>query len=66
MAKIIKTYREELPQVRFIGKRYGNEDRNEMGSFSSQWEEWFREGWFSLLENANPPIEDAYLGLMGE
>lgn len=43
MAKIIKTYKEKVPEMRFIGKKY-----NEFG----HWGEWFANGWFDAIENA--------------
>ncbi|MGN6714677.1 hypothetical protein [Anaerocolumna jejuensis] len=41
MAEIIKVYKEHLPAVRFIGKRYTNTDRCKDGGFGYKWEEWF-------------------------
>ena len=43
MAKIIKTFKENIPVMRFIGKKY-----DDIG----HWEEWWQNGWFDLLENA--------------
>ena len=67
--KIIKTYRQSVPALRFIGKIYGDEDRID-GSFGAKWGEWFANGWFGLLEEACPAadFEDAgaYIGLMRE
>lgn len=45
MAEIIKVYRQSIPAVRFIGKKY-----NEPGYW--HWEEWFENGRFSVIENA--------------
>ncbi len=42
MAEIIKTFKEEIPAMRFIGKKYPN--------FGPMWGEWFANGWFDLLE----------------
>lgn len=66
MAEIIKVYREELPSLRLIGKRYTNSDRGANGSFSGKWGEWFKNGYFGPLEKlgALPENGDAYLGLM--
>jgi hypothetical protein len=66
MAEIIKVYRQAVPQMLFIGKKY-----SEPGI--SHWEEWFNNGWFSVIENAmggeNKVHElyedgDAYIGMM--
>jgi predicted transcriptional regulator YdeE len=68
MVEIIKTYRQSVPAMRFIGKRYGNEDRV-AGGFGRRWDEWFSNGWFKELEQ-NCDIKktyedgDAYIGLM--
>ncbi len=43
MAEIIKTFKENIPNLRFIGKKYG-----EFG----HWGEFWANDWFSLLENA--------------
>jgi len=67
--KVIKTYRQSVPATRFIGKKYGDEDRIDgHGGFGRQWDEWLENGWFELLEESCPPaaFEDAgaYIGLM--
>ena len=43
MPEIIKAYRQEVPALRFIGKRYGDADRVD-GGFGKQWGEWFENG----------------------
>lgn len=43
MAEIIKVFKENIPTMRFIGKKY-----NSFG----HWEEWWQNGWFDLLEQA--------------
>ncbi len=43
MAEIIKVFREHIPTLRFIGKRYD--------SFG-HWGEWWQNGWFDQLEAA--------------
>ncbi len=70
MVEIIKTYRQSIPATRFIGKRYGNEDRVD-GMFGAKWGEWFRNGCFDALEALIPggpkslyEDGDAYLGMM--
>jgi len=69
-AEIIKVYKQDLPALRFIGKKYGEEDRVN-GSFTKYWDEWFKNGWFAQLEKlAVSDLKsvyedvDAYLGLM--
>ena len=68
MAEVIKTYRQAVPAMRFIGKRYGDEDRVD-GGFGKQWREWFANGWFDQLQS-NPGSQalyedsDATIGLM--
>ena len=64
-AEIIKTYMESHPNLRLIGKRYTNEDRNEFGLFSGKWGEWFAGGLFEKLKaHATPDAtnEGAYIG----
>ncbi|MDR3150041.1 MAG: hypothetical protein LBT88_08570 [Oscillospiraceae bacterium] len=67
--KAVKCYKQTLPATRFIGKKYGDEDRVN-GYFSSKWSEWHENNWFSAIENA-PNFRsdyfedsDAYIGLM--
>ena len=54
MAELIKTFREEVPAMRFIGKKYGG--------FGPHWGTWFQNGWFDLLES-NMGGSDAILKL---
>lgn len=44
MAEIIKTFREAVPSMRFIGKKYPG--------FGGWWGEWFANGWFDQIEEA--------------
>jgi len=67
--KVVKTYRQSVPATRFIGKKYGDEDRIDgHGGFGKQWGDWHENGWFELLEETCPlaDFEDsgAYIGLM--
>jgi hypothetical protein len=50
MVEIIKTYRQSVGAMRFIGKKYGDGDRVN-GTFGVKWGEWFENGWFGTLEN---------------
>lgn len=43
MAEIIKVFKDEVPGMRFIGKKY--QDYN-------GWGEWFANGWFDVIENS--------------
>ena len=70
MYEIIKSYVQQVPAVRFIGVKYGDEDRVE-GGFGSKWGEWFANDRFSKLEaliteelRNSYEDTDAYLGLM--
>ena len=44
MAEIIKIFREQVPAMRFVGKKYPG--------FGPMWGEWFANGWFDKLEEA--------------
>jgi len=68
--EIIKVYRQEVPALRFIGKKYGDNDRID-GMFGKHWGDWFQNGWFGLIEKqTNKDLKsiyedgDAYIGLM--
>jgi len=70
MPEIIRTYREQAPESRFIGIRYGEADRVE-GSFANCWEDWFANGRFEPLSALTTqawrdafPEADSYVGLM--
>lgn len=38
--KIIKVYREHMPALRLIGKRYTDADRKDEGGYAHKWKEW--------------------------
>ena len=68
MAEVVKTYRQAVPAMRFIGKKYGEEDRVD-GGFGKQWGEWFSSGWFDPLQSrfrqkSVYEDDDATIGLM--
>ena len=48
MAEIIRVFRETMPPVRFIGKKYAD---------FAHWGEWFANGWFDELEAAMGGVE---------
>ena len=49
MAKIIKTYKQSIGAMRFIGKKYGDNDRVN-GTFGIKWNDWFEKGLFAIIE----------------
>jgi predicted transcriptional regulator YdeE len=71
VVEIIKVYKQEVPAMRFIGKKYSDEDRVD-GGFGAKWGEWFANNWFGQIEqlknesNCHLVYEDsdAYIGLM--
>jgi hypothetical protein len=44
MPEIIKTYKQEIPARRFIGKKYNDNDRVN-GTFGKHWTDWFQNRW---------------------
>ncbi len=65
MAKIVKTYKEKLPALTLLGRCYGNENRNSMGTFSTKWEEWFANDWFDTVSKCGEPyLAKDYVGAM--
>ncbi len=63
--RITNMYKEHFPALRFIGKRYTNDDRHE-GSFEKQWDEWMRSDAFTAMRQAVPasPFTEDTIGLM--
>ena len=66
MAVIQKVFREEMPEVKLIGKRYTSADRDQYGTFSAKWEEWFRNNTFEQLRCCEGirGISDDFVGAM--
>lgn len=66
MAKIVNVTKEEMPKVKLIGKKYGNEDRNQYGSFGDLWKEWFKSGMDGLYAECTEVsgINGSYVGAM--
>jgi hypothetical protein len=69
MTEITKVYKQTMEATRFIGKKYGDDDRVG-GMFGALWGEWFGNGWFDVIESqidetAEAVFEDgdAYIGL---
>jgi len=72
MPEIIKVYKQSVGAMKFIGKKYSNDDRVN-GSFGTKWGEWFGNGWFDVIENQfdgnlADVLEDggSYIGLIRE
>jgi hypothetical protein len=47
--KVTSLYREHMPAIRFIGKRYTTADLDANGLLMDRWNEWFQNGWFNML-----------------
>ncbi len=64
--KIVKVYKETLPCVRLIGKRFTNQDRDASGTFASYWQQCFQEGWPDKLKPCEgiPGISEHLIGAM--
>ncbi len=70
MFEITKSYVQSVPAMRFIGIKYGDEDRVE-GGFGQKWGQWFQNNLFQPLEQlvteelkGQYEDSDAYVGLM--
>ncbi len=63
--QVTKIYKERFPALRFIGKRYTNDDRED-GGFGAQWNEWWNTDIFTKLQNgaSAKPYDDSTIGLM--
>jgi len=66
VVEIVNVLREQVPALRFIGRRYTHADRDATGGFTARWQEWFAADRFSVLEAIGPAPEhgDARFGLM--
>ena len=66
MANITRVFQEMLPNVKLIGRRYTNADRDASGSFGPKWGEWFENGYFESLEKCAGVrrVSDDYFGAM--
>ena len=69
MAELVKVYGQNIPAMRFIGRKYGEKDVMR-GGYGHIWGEWFGKGLFVPLEKlyeaqrAGIQDDDAYIGLM--
>ena len=64
--EIVKVYKESLPAVRLIGKRYTNQDRDESGTFARYWQAWFQDDCPAALTecDAIPGWSEDFVGAM--
>lgn len=64
--EIVKVYKEHMPDIRLVGKRYTNKDRDESGTFASYWQQCFRENWPETLKQCVgiPDVSDDLVGAM--
>lgn len=64
--KITKVYKESLPCIKLIGKRYTNKDRDESGTFARYWQQCFEENWPDILKQSKciPQVSDDLVGAM--
>ena len=64
--KIVKVYKESMPDVQLIGRRYTNEDRDESGTFARYWRQCFEERWPDMLKKCEgtPGVSGDLVGAM--
>lgn len=64
--EIVKVMKESMPDVKLIGKRYTDKDRDEHGTFARYWQQWFGEGLFDALCACKsiPGVSEDSFGLM--
>lgn len=67
---IVKSYREDFPVCRFVGKKYKNSDRVD-GMYGFYWDQWHENNWFQALEEllddtmkTDYPETEGFIGLM--
>lgn len=72
MSTIVKVYKESIPALAFVGRKYHDSDRLN-GGFGHLWDQWFQEQWFAPLHALIEPSfreaypeADALIGLMRE
>lgn len=70
MVELVRSYAQNIPALRFIGKKYGDSDRVD-GMFGARWGDWFQNGWFTVVERVYGGSMkdiyedgDAHIGLM--
>lgn len=64
--EIIKVYKETLPDVKLVGKRYTNKGRDESGTFARYWQACFQEDWRAILKECEsiPGVSEDFVGAM--
>lgn len=64
--EIKKVYKEALPAVKLIGKRFTEDERDASGTFAGHWGQAFQEGWFDVImrNKSATGVSDDYLGVM--
>lgn len=64
--EIKKVYREALPSVKLVGRRFTDMDRDETGTFASHWQQAYRDRWFEALKDCGsiPGVSEDHLGAM--
>jgi len=64
--EIVKVYKEKLPSIKLVGKRYTNKDRDESGTFAQYWQQCVQEGWPDFLKQCEsiPEVSDDLIGAM--
>ncbi len=62
--EIKKVYKEQMPPLSLIGKRYTDADRDDTGTFARYWQQCFAENWPAALQ-ACAPLQNAEQGLVG-
>lgn len=51
MNQVIKVYKQEVPAMKFVGKKYNGE------AGYAKWGDFFANGWFDVIENAMGGVE---------
>ncbi len=52
MYELTKCYRQSMPEVKFIGRKYLEKDRDEYGGYGSKWDLAWSQGDFDKIEQA--------------
>lgn len=52
MNQVIKVYKQEVPAMKFVGKKYVGND------VYSHWGEWFANGWFDKIEESMGGVDN--------
>lgn len=64
--KIVKVYKESLPKLKLVGKRYTSGDRDEQGTYARYWQQCFQENWANIFKQCKgiPAADDNLVGAM--